>query len=66
MEVLGLRHHHQRRYDHLEATGQPSHQEVVEAGAAIVPWLQKCVPLGRPYANRRHYCRGIKLEPCNY
>ncbi|HQY91374.1 MAG: purine-nucleoside phosphorylase [Caldilinea sp.] len=39
MEVLGLSTITNVAIDHLEATGQPSHQEVVEAGAVIVPRL---------------------------
>lgn len=39
MEVLGLSTITNVAIDQLEATGQPSHQEVVEAGAVIVPRL---------------------------
>ncbi len=39
MEVLGLSTITNVAIDHLEATGQPSHQEVVEAGQVIVPRL---------------------------
>jgi purine-nucleoside phosphorylase len=39
MEVLGLSTITNVAIDHIEATGQPSHQEVVEAGAVIVPRL---------------------------
>jgi purine-nucleoside phosphorylase len=39
MEVLGLSTITNVAIDQLEATGQPSHQEVVDAGAVIVPRL---------------------------
>lgn len=39
MEVLGLSTITNVAIDQLESTGQPSHQEVVEAGAVIVPRL---------------------------